>query len=88
MARGFTVLRVRASEDLLPFLVLLQQRRVPHRVYEAGGEQVLEVADPAQVEGVKNLYHAWRSGELLLEIRKRWQRSRVPACSSGCGLCR
>lgn len=68
MARGHAVLRVPASEDLLPLLVLLQQRRVPHRVYEAGGQQVLEVADPAQAEGVMSLYRAWRSGELQLEI--------------------
>ncbi|MDO8863052.1 rhomboid family intramembrane serine protease [Haliea sp. E1-2-M8] len=68
MARGHTVLRVPAGEDLLPFLVLLQHRRVPHRVYEAGGEQVLEVADPAQAERVMGLYSAWRSGELQLDI--------------------
>lgn len=68
MARGHAVLRVSASDDLLPFLVLLQQRRILHRVYEAGGKQVLEVADPAQAEAVMNLYRAWRSGELQLEI--------------------
>jgi GlpG protein len=68
MARGYTVLRVPASDDLLPFLVLLQQRRVPHRVYEAGGEQVLEVADQAQAEAVMSLYRAWRSGELQVDI--------------------
>lgn len=67
MARGYTVVRVPASDNLLPFLVLLQQRRVPHRVYEAGGEQVLEVADPAQAESVLQLYRAWREGELRME---------------------
>lgn len=68
MARGYAVLRVPAGEDLLPFLVLLQHRRVPHRVYEAGGEQVLEVADPAQAESVMRLYRAWNSGELQLDV--------------------
>lgn len=71
MTRGHVVLRVPASEDLLPFLLLLQQRRVPHRVYESRGEQVLEVADRAQAEGVMSLYQAWRSGELQLQIAPR-----------------
>ncbi len=73
MGQGYEVLRAPAGDDLLPFLVLLQHRRVPHRVYEAGGEQVLEVADPAQAERVLDLYRAWREGTLQIEIAPRTQ---------------
>lgn len=82
MARGHVVLRVPASDDLLPFLVLLQHRRVPHRVYESGGEQVLEVAEPAQAERVMALYRAWREGELQIEIAPG---TRAPAAAPADG---
>ncbi len=67
MPKGHTALRVAAGENLAPFLSLLRQHRVPHRVYEAAGEQVLEVASAPQAAEVATLYRAWRAGELRLE---------------------
>lgn len=67
MAKGHTALRVAAGENLAPFLSLLRQHRVPHRVYEASGEQVLEVASAPQAAEVAALYRAWRAGEFTLE---------------------
>ena len=64
-----TALSVDLAEDLLPLLALLQQRGVPCRVIEEGGRQVLKVARPEQVPAVRELYRAWRAGEVQIELR-------------------
>ena len=69
MHEGYVVLRAPAGEDLRPVVVFLQQQGVRCRVYEAGGEQVLEVADPSQVEAASAVYAAWRAGDIQLELR-------------------
>ena len=66
-----TALRVDIQEDLLPLSALLHQRGVPHRIFEKGGRQVLKVVDPEQVKEVRDLYRAWRDGEVRIEISRR-----------------
>ena len=66
-----TALRVDIQEDLLPLSALLHQRGVPHRIFEKGGRQVLQVADPEQVKEVGDLYGAWRNGEVRIELTRR-----------------
>jgi len=61
------VIETSIEEDLSMFSRYLWQQRVRHRIYEESGRQVLEVADPAAVDLVRGAYHAWRSGELVLE---------------------
>lgn len=55
-------LRRPLGEDLSGFIALLRQLRVPHRVSEESGEQVLWVADEAQAEGVRGLYQRYPQG--------------------------
>jgi len=56
------------EEDLAPFSSFLWQHRVPHRIFEERGRQVLELADGAAAEQVRAAYRAWRAGELNLEL--------------------
>ena len=71
MADLHTALRVDVQEDLLPLSALLHQRGVPHRIFESGGQQVLKVVDPEQVKEVRDLYGAWRNGEVRIELSRR-----------------
>lgn len=64
-------LTVSVEEDLLPLSTLLQQRRVAHRVFEQGGQQVVMVANVEQAEQVQELYRAWRAGEVRIELSPR-----------------
>ncbi|HEY7776157.1 MAG TPA: rhomboid family intramembrane serine protease [Kineobactrum sp.] len=69
MADEYIALRVPADEDLQGFVALLRQQRVPHRIYEAAGEQVLEVASAEHAQAVAKLFAAWRNNELPDELR-------------------
>ena len=77
-----TALEVDVEEDLLPLCVLLQERGIAHRVYEQGGHQVLKVGQATQVDTVRRLYEAWRSGELSIELSPR-KRNRQKQGSPG-----
>jgi GlpG protein len=66
-----TALRVDIGENLRPLSALLHQQGMPHLIYEDAGAQVLQVAEPGQVERVRSLYTAWRSGDLNIELRPR-----------------
>ena len=66
-----TALRVDIQEDLLPLSALLHQRGVPHRIFEKGGRQVLQVVNQEQVQEVRDLYGAWRNGEVRIELSRR-----------------
>jgi GlpG protein len=68
MADFHPALNVDVEEDLLPLSTLLYQRGVAHRVFEDQGRQVLEVRNAAEVEGVRELYRAWRAGEVTIEL--------------------
>jgi GlpG protein len=64
MVRALTV---GADENLALFCAYLRQRRVPHRVFEERGAQVLEVGDATHAEQVQAEYTAWREGRLELQ---------------------
>jgi GlpG protein len=68
MADFHPALNVDVGEDLLPLSTLLYQRGVAHRVFEDQGRQVLEVRNAGEVEGVRELYRAWRAGEVTIEL--------------------
>jgi GlpG protein len=68
MADFHPALNVDVEEDLLPLSTLLYQRGVAHRVFEDQGRQVLEVRNAGEVEGVRELYRAWRAGEVTIEL--------------------
>ena len=70
MPSSHPALTVSVEEDLLPLSALLQQRGVPHRIFEENGQQVLEVQRASQAAEVRALYQAWRSGELRIELSK------------------
>lgn len=55
-------LRRPLQEDLSGFVALLQRLRVPHRVSEESGEQVLWVEDERVAEGVRGLYRNYPQG--------------------------
>lgn len=69
MSEGFVALRAAAGEDLRPFAALLQQQGIRCRIYEAAGDQVVEVAGEAQVHVAQTLYKAWRDGDIQLQLR-------------------
>lgn len=73
------VIKTSVDEDLSLFCGYLWQKRVPHRVYEESGSQVLEVADPGHADPVREAYQAWKSGRLRIEAAPRVvQASRWP----------
>ncbi len=65
------IIETSMEEDLSLFSRYLRQQRVPHRIFEERGRQVVEVADARVAEPVRNAYHAWRSGRLVLESSAR-----------------
>lgn len=68
MADFHPALSVPVEEDLLPLSTLLHQRGVAHRIFEEGGQQVVLVARAEQAPQVQQLYRAWRSGEVRIEL--------------------
>ncbi|MEK1907580.1 MAG: rhomboid family intramembrane serine protease [Pseudomonas sp.] len=58
------VLRRPLDEDLSGFVGLLRRLRVPHRVSEEGGEQVLWVPAESLAEQVRGLYQNYPQGEV------------------------
>ncbi len=63
----YPALNTPIEEDLLPLTALLRSRGVAHKIYEEGGRQVLSVTAASHVEPVKELYRAWRAGEVHIE---------------------
>lgn len=61
-----TALRAPLEENLAPFLHILKQQVIAHRVTEEAGEQVLWVAGSAEAEQVRELYQQLQSGQLSL----------------------
>lgn len=66
-----TALSVSVEEDLLPLSALLHQQGVAHRIFEAGGRQIVTVGRADQADQVKELYRAWREGEVKIELQRR-----------------
>lgn len=55
-------LRLPQSVDLGGFINLLKRLQIPHRVSEAGGEQVLWALDEAQAASIRELYQRYPDG--------------------------
>jgi len=70
MSFAHTALSVSVEEDLLPLSAVLNQHGVAHRVFEERGQQVLKVSSPEAVAQVQNLYQAWRSGDVKIEVKR------------------
>lgn len=61
------VLRLPVHIDLTGFIALLQRLRVPYRVSEEAGEQVLWVPDEQLAEQVRELYRRYPQGDAALQ---------------------
>ncbi len=70
MAQRFTVFDAPIEEDLLPLTALLRSRGLPHQIFEEKGRQVLVVFSEEQVTPVRELYRAWRAGEVKIEATR------------------
>ncbi len=60
------VIETALDEDLSLFCRYLWQQRVRHRVFEERGMQVVELADPAHADTVRQAYEAFRSGRVQI----------------------
>ena len=58
------VLTAPLSTDLSPVTSHLWAERIVHRVIEEGDQQILLLADPEDVERIRELLEEWQSGEL------------------------
>jgi GlpG protein len=63
------VIETSLEEDLSLFSAYLWQQRVPHRIFEESGRQVLEVRESGAADAVRASYSAWQRGELVLKRR-------------------
>lgn len=70
MAQLYKALEAPLEQDLLPLSAVLQQKGVMHRISEQHGRQVLEVTRAEDVAPVTELYRAWRSGQLQIELQE------------------
>ncbi len=75
------VIETALDEDLSLFCRYLWQQRVRHRVFEERGMQVVELADPAQADTVRQAYEAFRSGRV--QIREAGPAAGSPAAGAG-----
>ena len=62
------VFRLPLTTDLSGFVGLLQRLRVPHRVSEEAGEQVLWVPNPQLAEDIRSLYQRFPEGDPAYEL--------------------
>ncbi|MFV8816453.1 rhomboid family intramembrane serine protease [Haliea sp. E17] len=69
MPNTYTVLSTSLEEDLLPLTLLLRSKGLPHQIFEEGGQQVLAVFEESHVQPVRDLYRAWRAGEVRIEVQ-------------------
>ncbi|MFL3654065.1 MAG: rhomboid family intramembrane serine protease [Halioglobus sp.] len=70
MQDTYQALSVALDEDLLPLSGLLHQHGVMHRIFEEGGRQVVLVGRQDQAQQVKDLYQAWRTGDVRIELTR------------------
>ncbi|MDO6562588.1 rhomboid family intramembrane serine protease [Amphritea sp. 1_MG-2023] len=74
------VFRVALDQNLAGFTAILWQHKIPHRVLEQQGEQLLLVPDSVDVEQITALYQRWQQGEDLSGLQV--QRSGVQRAGS------
>jgi len=70
-------LNIGAEIDLAMFCAYLANQRVPYRVFEERGRQVLEVVSQTDAERVRADFAAWRDGRLRIERVGRVPRRRI-----------
>lgn len=70
------VLRVSLSEDLSGFTAILWQHKIPHRVLEQDGAQVLLVPRNVNAEQILHLYRLWQQGADLSGLEVNHSASR------------
>ncbi len=61
------VIETALEEDLSAFAGYLRRHRVPHRIFEERGRQVVEAGSPEAAQAVRAAYNAWRRGELPVQ---------------------
>lgn len=61
--------RAALNEDLRPLSALLWQQRIPHRIIEEDGDQVLILASDGDADRARELLQRWQSGELQVSLR-------------------
>jgi GlpG protein len=59
------------DEDLRPLSALLWAERIPHRVTEEAGTQLVFLAEDADARRAEALLERWQRGELRVELRPR-----------------
>ena len=64
------VLDVDLSVDLEAFSAFLWQQGIRHQVFESGGRQIVDVADPNQADAVRAIYADLQSGALNLRMER------------------
>jgi GlpG protein len=62
--QGLAVLAAPLETDLSPLTEHLWAQRIVHRVVEDNQQQILILADPADIPRVENLLQRWQAGEL------------------------
>ena len=77
MPAPHTVFDAPIEEDLLPLTGLLRSRGLPHQIFEENGRQVLVVFAAEHVAPVRDLYRAWRAGEVRIEVDPSRNRATV-----------
>ena len=65
------VIEVPATTDLSDFSAYLWHLKVPHRIFEERGQQILELMDAGLEAKVRSDYRAWREGKLHLTVERR-----------------
>ena len=60
------------GRDMAVFSRHLWARRIPHRVLDDGGRQLILVADESHARMVQEDFRRWRAGELVLQSRSGW----------------
>lgn len=73
------VFRVPLDEDLSGFTAILWQHKVPHRVLEQDGEQLVLVPYNVNAEQIEQLFQMWKAGVDLsgLEVQRQSQKSLI-----------
>ncbi len=67
------VFRVPLVQDLSGFTAILWQHKIPHRVLEQEGEQLLLVPYSVNAEQIMQLYQMWQQGDDLSGLRVQRQ---------------
>ncbi|NJN51068.1 MAG: rhomboid family intramembrane serine protease [Gammaproteobacteria bacterium] len=86
MRASVRALTLSVDEDIAALSAYLWQRRIAHRIFEERGQQILEVKRAEHATAVRELYRAWRAGELVLtavpratQPSRRWALLEYPA---------